>query len=140
MQIHASCVALDGIGVILLGPSGSGKSDLALRLLDRGFMLVADDRVEITNGTARPPAPLAGLLEVRGMGIFHFPHLAAAQLALAVDLGAPAPRLPESASHPALDLPMIALDPWHSSAAQRVALALACLQGRIVQHSGAFAV
>ena len=137
MQIHASCVALNGIGVILLGPSGSGKSDLALRLLDRGFMLVADDRVEITNGMARPPAPLAGLLEVRGLGIIRFPHLAEARLALAVDLGAPPPRLPEPARHPTLGLPMIALDPWPQSAAQRVALALDCLHGRIVPHSGA---
>ena len=58
-----------GAGVLLLGPPGSGKSDLVLRLLERGFMLVADDRVEIEGGIARPPPPLAGLLEVRGLGI-----------------------------------------------------------------------
>ena len=63
MQIHASCAARDGAGVLLLGPPGSGKSDLVLRLLDRGFTLVADDRVVIEDGHASAPAALAGLLQ-----------------------------------------------------------------------------
>ena len=67
MQIHGSCAARDGAAVLLLGPSGSGKSDLALRLLDRGFLLVADDQVLIEDGVARAPPPLAGLLELRGL-------------------------------------------------------------------------
>jgi HPr kinase/phosphorylase len=139
MQIHASCVARDGIGVLLLGPSGSGKSDLALRLLDRGFMLVADDRVEIVDGMARPPADLAGLLEVRGLGLLRLDHVAPAQVALAVELGPEMPRLPEPRRHDRLAVPMIALDPRAPSAAQRVELALDCALGRVLQRSGAFA-
>src|SRR4051812_30268500 len=63
MKIHGSCAARDGAGVLFLGPPGSGKSDLLLRLLDRGFVLVADDRVEIDGGVARAPETLSGLLE-----------------------------------------------------------------------------
>ena len=139
MQIHGSCVALDGAGVLLLGPPGAGKSDLALRLMDRGFMLVADDRVDVENGIARPPAALAGLLEVRGLGLLRLPHLAQARLALAVRLGVSPERLPAPAIDADLGLPVIALDPAGASAAQRVALALACAEGRIAQLAGAFA-
>ncbi len=139
MQIHASCVAREGAGVLLLGPSGSGKSDLALRLLDRGFMLVADDRVEIVNGMARPPARLAGLLEVRGLGVVRLPYVHEARVALAVELGTNGPRLPEPRRHDTLDVPLIDLDPTHPSAAQRVALALDCATGRMAQVAGAFA-
>jgi len=137
MQMHASCAAKDGAGVLLLGPPGSGKSDLVLRLMDRGFMLVADDRVEIENGVARPPAALAGLLEVRGLGILRLPHLPEARLALAVELARP-PRLPAPARHAELDLPLLAIDAASASAPQRVALALDCALGRIRQLAGAF--
>ncbi len=140
MQIHASCAARDGAGVLLRGPAGCGKSDLLLRLLDRGFVLVADDRVDIENGQASPPATLAGLLEVRGLGIMQLPYLASAQLALAVELGAAAARLPEPARDPELGVPTIALDAFAPSAAQRVALALDCVQGRAHQLVGAFAL
>ena len=69
MQIHASCAARETVGVLLTGPAGCGKkSDLLLRLLDRGFVLVADDRVDIEDGIASPPATLACLLQVRGPG------------------------------------------------------------------------
>ncbi len=139
MQIHASCVARDQAGVLLLGPPGSGKSDLALRLLELGFMLVADDRVEIEAGIARPPAQLAGLLEVRGLGIVRLAHAAEAPLALAVRLGAPAERLPRPARDTELGLPVIALDPAAPSAPARVALALDCALGRVAQIAGAFA-
>jgi HPr kinase/phosphorylase len=124
--------------VLLLGPPGSGKSDLVLRLLDRGFMLVADDRVEIEDGLARPPAALAGLLEVRGLGILRLPHLAEARLALAVELGG-GERLPAPARHPTLGLPLLAIDAARASAAQVVVLALDCAQGRVAQVVGAFA-
>ena len=139
MQIHASCAARNGAGVLLLGPPGSGKSDLVLRLLDRGFMLVADDRVEVEDGIARPPPQLAGLLEVRGLGILRLPHVQSARLALAVELGPSASRLPAPATHPELGLPLMAIDAASPSAAQRVALALDCVLGRVSQMAGAFA-
>ncbi len=138
MQIHASCVARDGAGVLLLGLSGSGKSDLALRLIDRGFVLVADDRVEIEAGIAWPPAPLAGLLEIRGLGILRLPHLARATLALAVELGADGDRLPRPQRHPGLDLPLIRLDSRRVSAAVLVSHALDCATGLRPTHAGAF--
>jgi HPr kinase/phosphorylase len=139
MQMHASCGARDGRGVLLVGPPGSGKSDLLLRLLDRGFVLVADDRVDIEAGMASAPPALAGLLEVRGLGILRLPHLPRAPLALAVALGGKAERLPLPARHPDLGIPLIALDPFTASAAQRVDLALECAEGRVRQHAGAFA-
>jgi len=138
MQIHASCVARDGAGVLLLGPSGAGKSDLALRLLDRGFTLVADDRVEIDGQEAWAPPSLAGLLEVRGLGIRRLPCLPRIRLALAVELGAPVPRLPEPAIHAPAGIPLLALDAARPSAAQVVELALACATGRQAQTVGAF--
>jgi len=137
-QIHASCVSREGAGVLLLGPPGSGKSDLALRLLSRGFTLVADDRVVIERGVARPAPSLAGLLEVRGLGIVRVAHAAEARLVLAVELGG-ATRLPEPGRHPSLDLPLVALEAFAASAPDRVALALDCALGRVPQVAGAFA-
>lgn len=144
MQVHASCAARDKAGVLLLGPPGSGKSDLVLRLLDRGWMLVADDRVDIEDGIARPPASLAGLLEVRGLGILRLPHLAEARLALAVELGGPGERLPEPGrlldlGRDIAGLPVVCIDAAAASAPQRVALALDCALGRIISQAGAFA-
>ena len=139
MQVHASCAARGGDGVLLLGPPGAGKSDMVLRLLDHGFVLVADDRVEIDEGCARPATGLAGLLEVRGLGIVRLPHLEPARLRLAVALGPVPARLPEPARHPAPDLPLVAVDPARPSAARVVALALDCALGRVAQVAGVFA-
>jgi HPr kinase/phosphorylase len=139
MQIHGSCASRSGDGVLLIGPAGAGKSDLLLRLLARGFDLVADDRVEVAEGVARPVESLAGLLEVQGLGIVRLPHVTAARLALVVDLGEPAERMPSPARHEALHLPMTRLDARLASAPERVALALDCALGRIAQVAGAFA-
>jgi HPr kinase/phosphorylase len=126
--------------VLLLGPSGSGKSDLVLRLLARGFDLVADDRVDVVDGIASAPVQLVGLLEVRGLGVVCLPHLPSAPLALVVSLdGPPPPRLPLPARHAALDLPQVGIDATAASAPERVALALECALGRIAQRAGAFA-
>ena len=139
MQVHGSCAARGGAGVLLLGPPGAGKSDLLLRLLDRGFMLVADDQVEIEEGIARPAPALAGLLEVRGLGIVRLPFVAPVRLALAVALGHAAERMPEPARYQPADLPMLCVDAAAPPAADVVALALECALGRVTQVAGAFA-
>jgi HPr kinase/phosphorylase len=139
MQIHGSCACRSGEGVLLIGPPGAGKSDLVLRLLARGFDLVADDRVDIADGMARPVPALAGLLEVRGLGIVRLAYVAAARLALVVELDNAAARLPAPALHDGLGLPMARLDAWAASAPERVSLALDCALGRVTQIAGAFA-
>jgi HPr kinase/phosphorylase len=130
------------MGVVLLGAPGAGKSDLLLRLLNMGFALVADDRLEIEHGIARAPQALAGLLEVRGLGILRLPYVSEARLALAVELSADPSaedRLPEPRRHPMLDLPLVTIDPRAASAAARVGLALDCALGRVSQVAGALA-
>lgn len=140
MEIHASCAARHAAGVLLLGPSGSGKSDLLLRLLDQGFMLVADDRVVIEAGFARARRGGEGLLEVRGIGIVRLPFLAEVRLRLAVRLGGGAgERLPMPNPLPGLGIPVIDYDAAWPSSAARVRVALDCVTGQIEQVSG-FAV
>jgi HPr kinase/phosphorylase len=126
--------------VLVTGPPGSGKSDLVLRLIGRGFSLVADDRVDINEtGMAHAPAALAGLLEVRGLGIFRLPFVAEAKLVLAVQLASVADRLPVPAQYEVLGIPLIRIDAAAPSAAERVALALDCAIGRVSQVAGSFA-
>ncbi len=139
VRIHGSCVARDGAGVLILGPSGAGKSDLALRLIGRGFTLVADDLIEINDGVARAPEALAGLLEVRGLGIVRLPFMSGVRPHLVIDLTNPPERLPFPERHPDLGLPVVRLLAAGASAPERVALALDCALGRVTQHVGAFA-
>lgn len=147
MQIHGSCASKGGLGVLLVGPPGSGKSDLVLRLRTHGFELVADDRVDITDGIARPAPALAGLLEVRGLGIFRLPYAAEARLVLAVDLSVllsplvspAASRLPVPQRHAALNLPLVRIDAAAASAPERVVLAFDAALGCVSQVAGAFA-
>jgi HPr kinase/phosphorylase len=139
MRVHGSCASRSDDGVLLIGPPGAGKSDLLLRLIGRGLDLVADDQVEIDDGICRAPPPWEGLLEVRGLGIFRLPHKDAVRLALVVELGDIGPRMPTPSRHPALDLPLVRIDPWSVSAPERVLLALDCALGRVSQVAGAFA-
>jgi HPr serine kinase-like protein len=135
INIHATCIRIGRHGVLLLGKSGAGKSDLALRLIGRGATLVADDRcdlcVERGRLVARPPKTIAGLLEVRGIGIVALPHAARAPIALAVDLSRAVPRLPDTQYYAApqpLTLrqppPLISLNAFEASAPDKVLLAL----------------
>jgi HPr kinase/phosphorylase len=142
MLLHASCAArCDSgkatCGVLIVGPSGAGKSDLLLRLIDRGFRLVADDQVLMDGLQARPPDSLAGLIEIRGLGIVRMAHLQSVRLALVVQLGR-AERLPMQSRYEVLDLPMISVDPWAASAPLLVELALDGLQGKLSFVAGAF--
>lgn len=99
--MHASAVAFHSHhGALIVGPSGSGKSQLALALIERGAQLVSDDQVllcSVNNALfARAPRPIAGLIEARGLGLLRVPHRRLVQISLIVDLGvASAPRFPE---------------------------------------------
>lgn len=128
MRVHASCIAFEGQGVLLRGPSGSGKSDLALRAVEAGAELVADDLVMLGLRDGRvwaSPLPQAGgRLEVRGVGIVRLPALDGAPLVLIADLAAPE-RLPEPCFEPVLGVPVrrIRLAPFETSAAIKLRLA-----------------
>ena len=132
MLVHATAVAIGGRAVLLRGPSGAGKSDLALRLIDSGARLVADDQAELWRAgqrvLVRAPAAIAGLIEVRGVGILHVEALEEAALAMCVDLvpSTEVERLPESRCEDLLGLaiPLIALSPLEASAAAKLRLAL----------------
>jgi len=144
--IHASCIQLNrageafnaprDAGVLILGKSGTGKSDLALRMIENGARLVADDRVEllVRGGQlmARAPQRLAGLIEVRGAGIVALPHVAEARVALAVMLEARSPaRMPDAEFYaPPLaeargKIPLLRLSAFEASAPAKIALAVA---------------
>lgn len=97
--VHATCVAFGPRGALILGPSGSGKSGLALQLMALGAALVADDRVLLTAQggilTAAAPPGLPPLIEARGVGLLHADLQPQAQVVLAIDLGqAETARLP----------------------------------------------
>ncbi len=135
-QIHATCVDIGGAGVLLRGPSGSGKSDLALRLIDSGARLVADDRTELTlqggsdeqRVVASAPKEIAGKIEARGLGILAMDALSETPVALVVDMvdAGEVERVPEPASLEILGLaiPLVRLDPFEVSAPAKLRAAL----------------
>ena len=126
--VHATTVAIDGRGVLIRGAPGGGKSDPALRLIDAGARLVADDQTGLRRDGGRliaaAPAASAGRLEVRGLGIVEVPRLAEAPVGLVVDLipAEEVQRLPEPASvllH-GVRVPRLAIAPFQASAAAKL--------------------
>lgn len=138
--LHGTAIACGADAALIRGPSGSGKSDLALRcitycpttLIPLPAVLVADDgvhaRIDGASISLSAPAPIKGLLEVRGLGLVSVPHVEPARLTLVVDLVGPGQyeRLPDPAtvSIMGFDLPVIALAPFEISAPVKLLLAL----------------
>jgi len=118
--VHATCVAIGGRGVLLAGRSGAGKSDLALRLIDRGAELVSDDYTELRCVgeilLARAPGTIAGKIEVRGIGVVEMEQAADVPVCLYADLDRSIERLPEAqtialAGRPIPRIALAALEP-----------------------------
>lgn len=132
-RIHATAVAIGDRAVLITGRSGSGKSDLALRLIDRGAMLISDDQTELEHDAgqlfASPPASIAGKMEVRGIGIVAMAHVRSVPVALIVDLSAEPARMPEPSTRliHGRPVPLVALAPFEASAPIKVELALQAL-------------
>ncbi|HEX8063545.1 MAG TPA: HPr kinase/phosphatase C-terminal domain-containing protein [Allosphingosinicella sp.] len=128
--LHASCVSIRGRAVLLAGRSGAGKSDLALRLIDRGAQLVSDDYTELRGVgdtlLAWAPARIAGKIEARGIGLLEIPAAQGVPVCLYADLDRPPERLPEAASIrlAGLDIPLVALAALEPSAPLKLEYAL----------------
>lgn len=129
--LHASTVSFDGRAVLITGRSGAGKSDLALRLLDRGFTLVSDDQTLVHRDgdrlIASAPAAIAGKLEIRGLGIIDVEIAADLPVALLVELTSEVERLPDDSRDRqvlGVRLPLVSIDAMAASAAAKVVLAL----------------
>jgi len=132
LNLHGTAVSIAGAGILITGASGTGKSDLALRLIDRGALLVSDDRVVMhQNAVMTAPDALAGKMEIRHIGIMTFPNVSAV-LKLIVDLDTEPDRLPLTPMTRCLSgtqFPVIALCSGESSAPIKVELALASQTG-----------
>jgi serine kinase of HPr protein (carbohydrate metabolism regulator) len=130
-MFHASTVARGNRAIVITGPSGSGKSDLALRLLDHGFQLVSDDQTIISRDgdrlLASAPPNIAGKIEVRGIGIVDMDAVGDVPVALVVELTSEIHRLPDDSRERlilGIGVPLVSVDAMTASAASKVALAL----------------
>lgn len=138
-KIHGSCVEVEGLGVLLCGPPGSGKSDLTLRLIDDGARLIADDYTELTPDGGRlyasAPDNIEGLLEVRGVGLLEIGAALRVELGLVIDLveSADVERLPEdrTTNLSGIEVPLFALAPFEASATAKVRLIARRVKGDI---------
>jgi serine kinase of HPr protein (carbohydrate metabolism regulator) len=146
--LHATAVAIDGAALLLVGPSGSGKSDLAFRLIDAGAALIADDRVELVDignvlccrAPADVPAGLRGRIELRGVGIVPVrTAVRAIPVQWLVKLVAPdaVERLPEPELHMLMGhaVPVLRISAFESSAPAKLRLAVAQGPGLIMTRS-----
>jgi serine kinase of HPr protein (carbohydrate metabolism regulator) len=129
--LQATCVAIGRRGVLIRGEPGSGKSSLALALIDRGAVLVGDDGVELSAQgeqlNANPPPNTAGLLEVRNVGLIKLPTARGVPIALVVELNEAAPRFIDMAPPVNVNdylIPLIMLWPHSPVLALRVEAAL----------------
>lgn len=129
--VHASAVAIEGRAVLIGGLSGVGKSDLTLRLIDRGAVLISDDYCDVrrAEGRARASAPatILGKIEMRGVGIVELPTVQQVPVALFVDLDQPPARLPEpgeTRSLAGVAVPVLRLAGLEASAPLKVEAAL----------------
>ena len=129
--LHASTVASNGRAVLITGASGAGKSDLALRLIDRGFVLVSDDQTIVRREGERliasAPPTIAGKLEIRGIGIVELDRVDDVPVALVVELTGELLRLPDDSRERLIlgvRLPLISVDALTASAAAKVVLGL----------------
>ena len=144
LLVHATAVAIEGGAILLRGPPGAGKSDLALRLIEDGARLIADDQTLLRRAgnhvLVRAPAAVAGLIEVRGVGILRVDYLDEAPLALVVDLvpSTEVERIPDDRFEVVLGLPirMIALAPFEASAVAKLRLARRALPHAAVYRLG----
>lgn len=129
-RLHATTVAIDGMAVLIEGASGSGKSDLALRLIDRGAILVSDDQTLVVRAgatlLARAPTTIAGRIEVRGIGILAMPYVEDVPVGLLVRVDGAIERMPERSVRniAGVDVRQVAVDPFEASAPVKVELAL----------------
>jgi serine kinase of HPr protein (carbohydrate metabolism regulator) len=140
-RVHATCISIDGWGVLLRGPSGAGKSDLALRLLDNGADLVADDYTELTRDgdqlRAAAPSILHGLFEVRGLGVLRLAATDSVFVAAVIDLVPQnlVERMPADDHFAILgvSLPLFRLAAFEASAPAKVRLAVRIASGSIMR-------
>jgi serine kinase of HPr protein (carbohydrate metabolism regulator) len=130
-MVHGSAVIIGGLGVLIVGPSGSGKSDLALRLIDRGAKLISDDILYIESADGVPIlayAPsIAGKIEVRGIGICSMEYDVSAPLRLVVACAKDVDRMPAEDMRTTIAdflVPLVKLDPFQVSSVLKVELAL----------------
>jgi len=136
VRLHATCVAIGSRGILILGESGMGKSDLALRLIDRGAKLVADDQVELVRKArhieASAPLRIRALLEVRGVGIFKVKVKKKVSVSLVVQLMSQEwiERLPYPEPYACMGIPVpqVRLSSFESSAAIKVEMAAGALK------------
>lgn len=130
-SVHATSVVFCGRGLLLRGPSGAGKTDLALRLMEAGGMLIADDYTALSLRDGRvwmmPPETIKGMIEIRGYGPVRVPHGGGAILDMILDcLPVAPPRLPEKRVETLLgvSVPVLQMAALEASAVAKLRLIL----------------